>query len=121
MTTDLYTYQATAERVIDGDTVELTIDLGFKIQWRINCRFHGINAPELTSKDETERLKAQESKAAVSQFLKPGTKVKIVSRKLDKYGRPIVDLYCGESLTVHLNQWLLDQGMAKPYMNDITT
>lgn len=120
MINDLYTYLATVERVVDGDTADLTIDLGFKIQWRINCRFHGINAPELTSKDDTERAKAQEAKAAVMQFLKPATQIKVVSKKLDKYGRPIIDVYCGENFVVHLNQWLLDQGMAKPYMNDTT-
>jgi micrococcal nuclease len=121
MINNLYTYLATVERVVDGDTAELTIDLGFKVMWKANCRFHGINTPELTSKDEIERAKAQESRVAVSQFLKPKDQVKVVSKKLDKYGRPVVDVYCGENFVVHLNQWLLDQGLAKPYMNDATT
>ena len=112
---NLYTYIATVHRVLDGDTAEITIDLGFTIYWKSTCRFFGINAPELTAKDPSVRLKALESKKAVQDHLGVGQKVKIVSKELDKYGRPLVDIYCGENLDMHLNQWLVDSGLAVKY------
>lgn len=111
----LYTYIATIHRVLDGDTAEMTIDLGFTIGWRSTCRFYGINAPELTAKDAGVRIKAVEAKMAVQEHLGVGQKVKIVSKELDKYGRPLVDVYCGENMDLHLNQWLLDAGLVKEY------
>lgn len=115
MIKDLYTYLATVNRIIDGDTAIMSIDLGFTISWMSPCRFHGINAPEINAKDADTRLKAIESKQAVMDHLGVGQKVKIVSRELDKYGRPIVDVYCGDKMDLHLNQWLLDNGLAKEY------
>lgn len=111
----LYTYIATVHRVLDGDTAEMTIDLGFTIYWRSTCRFYGINAPELTSKDAGTRIKALEAKKAVMDHLGVGQKVKIVSKELDKYGRPLVDIYCGDAMDMHLNQWLIDNGLAIKY------
>ena len=111
-----YTYIATVHRVLDGDTAEMTIDLGFTIYWRSTCRFYGINAPELKSKDSSERIRALVSKKAVQDHLGVGQKVKIVSRDLDKYGRPLVDIYCGENMDMHLNQWLVDNELAVTYV-----
>ena len=113
---NLYTYIATVHRVIDGDTVDMTIDLGFTIYWRSSCRLYGINAPELTAKDASIRINALESKRAVMDHLSVGQKVKIVSKELDKYGRPLVDIYCGENMDMHLNQWLVDNGLAVNYI-----
>jgi micrococcal nuclease len=112
---DLYTYIATVHRVLDGDTAELTIDLGFTIYWRSTCRFYGVNAPELTAKDAGVRIRALESKRGVQDHLGVGQKIKIVSKDLDKYGRPLVDIYCGEAMDFHLNQWLVDSGLAVKY------
>lgn len=114
---NLYTYEATVLRIVDGDTAELNIDLGFTIFWRSTCRFYGINTPELKSKDVADREKAKEAKAQTALNLPVGSKIKIISRELDKYGRPLVDIYCGENNTLHLNQWLVDNGYAKTYMN----
>lgn len=111
----LYTYIATVHRVLDGDTAEMTIDLGFTIGWRSTCRFYGINTPELTAKDPSIRIKALEAKRAVQEHLGVGQKVKIVSKELDKYGRPLVDIYCGEDFELHLNKWLTDNGFAVIY------
>ena len=40
-----YNYQATIVKIVDGDTVKLDIDLGFKIHIAVTARLHGINAP----------------------------------------------------------------------------
>ena len=86
----MYTYKAQVVRVIDGDTVVLNIDLGFKIYHVMSCRLAGVNAPELNSKDEAVKLAAVASKEYLMSLLPVGEWVEIVSRKLDKYGRAVV-------------------------------
>lgn len=83
----MYTYKAIVLRVIDGDTVKLSIDLGFRVFWTSNCRLADINAPEMN----TEEGKA--SKAHLQTIISEGEELTIVSRKLDKYGRPVVLLF----------------------------
>ena len=79
----MYEYAARVDRVVDGDTVDLTIDLGFSISYQHSCRLYGINSPE----------HATEAGAAAAAFLKEmlpvGTEVIIQTRKdkLEKYGR----------------------------------
>jgi micrococcal nuclease len=113
MTNNLYTYEATVLRIVDGDTAELEIDLGFTIYWKSTCRFYGINTPELKSKDKQVRDYAKLAKAATEGKLPIGSKIKINSRELDKYGRPLVDIYIDD---LHLNQWLVDNGYAITYL-----
>lgn len=110
MINNLYNYKATVNRIVDGDTVELTIDLGFTVQWKSTCRLFGINTPELISKDPLVRAKALEAKQYVIDKLPIGCVVHIASRQLDKFGRPLADIYYADMK--HLNQELLDTGLA---------
>jgi micrococcal nuclease len=114
MVNDLYTYKATVVRVVDGDTAELIIDLGFTVQWRSTCRFFGVNTPELRSKDVDEKAKALLAREFTKANLNEGAIVIIKSKDLDKYGRPLVDVYCGKDYSIHLNAALIDAGLAKP-------
>lgn len=111
MINNLYNYKATVVRVVDGDTVELMIHLGFTIVWRSTCRLYGINTPELNSKDPLVRVKALEAKQYVIDKLPPGTVTYINSKQLDKYGRPLAEIYYLAEMK-HLNQELLDAGLA---------
>ena len=111
----LYNYKAFVQRIVDGDTATLSIDLGFTISWHSNCRLAAINAPELTSKDPAIRAKALEAKQYLIDKLPIGCEVRIVSKELDKYGRPVVDVYYGKEFENHLNQELLDNGLAAKY------
>lgn len=115
MINNLYHYKAVVNRIVDGDTIELTIDLGFTVYWKSTCRLYGINTPELNSKVVEEREKAKLAKQAVESHLPVGAKVMIVSKQLDKYGRPLVDVYCTDEL-YHLNKWMIDQGHAVEYV-----
>jgi micrococcal nuclease len=111
MINNLHHYRATVLRILDGDTVELVIDLGFTVQWKSTCRLYGINTPELTSKDPLIRAKALEAKQYLIDNLPPGGKVYIKSRELDKYGRPLADLYYAAEFK-HINKELLDLALA---------
>ena len=80
---DLYTYAATVDRVVDGDTCVLLLNLGFDILLRHSCRLYGINAPE----HGTEAGDA--AKAYLIAMLPPGTEVivKTIKDASEKYGR----------------------------------
>lgn len=115
---ELYQYIATVNRVIDGDTLDLTLDLGFKISWRTNCRLAGINTPELTSTDLKIKEAAYGAKKYVEDRLKPGDKIVIKSMRLDKYGRAIAVVFYGKGFSNEMNRELLEGGWAVKYMAD---
>lgn len=102
----MYTYKATVNRVIDGDTVNLTIDLGFRLTYTANCRLSGINAPEMSTEE------GKTSKIALTIMLGTGDKITINSTGLDKYGRPVVEILRKDTT---VNKIMLEQGHAKPY------
>lgn len=110
MSFPLYHYRATALRIIDGDTVELRIDRGFREFWEVSCRLSGINAPEMST-----GAPGQTAKDWLIQRL-TGKKLFVKSETLDKYGRPLVTIYEPEPATIDpklsVNHEMLEQGLA---------
>lgn len=105
--TPSYTYAATVERVVDGDTLDVSLDLGMRVYLRTRLRLEGIDAPELHT---------SEGKAArdyVVQAMALGTLVTVATRKPDRYGRALarVTLPDGRDLTTVL----LEAGHGRPY------
>lgn len=109
----MYNYNATVQRVVDGDTIVLDIDLGFTIHWKSSCRLWGINTPELKSKDSATRDQALKAKQYLIDNLPIGSIVNINSKSLDKYGRPLVEVFFNE---VNINQDLLNKELAVKYI-----
>ncbi|MCK4883108.1 MAG: thermonuclease family protein [Candidatus Omnitrophica bacterium] len=111
----LYTYVATVQRVIDGDNIDLNIDLGFFSWVQENVRLRGIDASELS------KARGQIAKKFVQDALK---NVKFVVCKLYKegsFGRMLADVFYLPKETdakvaaqtgIFLNQQLLDEGLA---------
>jgi micrococcal nuclease len=101
-------------RVIDGDTVDLDIDLGFGITLSHRVRLKGINAAETRTLDLEEKQAGINARLWLEKELsKPGEWV-IETTKEDKYGRILGTLYLvGEPVTV--NEKMLNEGIAKPY------
>jgi endonuclease YncB( thermonuclease family) len=102
----MFTYDAIVWRIIDADTVEVSIDLGFHIWHLVKVRLIGLDAPERFT---------EEGKAA-TQFtrdLLEGEFVTITTYKPDKYGRYLAEIFIksGDSF----NKLLLDTGHAVPY------
>ena len=102
----MYQYNAVVNKIIDGDTVNLTIDLGFRLTYTANCRLAYINAPEMSTEE------GKTSKIALTIMLGIGDKVTINSTGLDKYGRPVVEILRKDTT---VNKIMLEQGHAKPY------
>ena len=102
-------------RIIDGDTVDLEIDLGFGITLSHRVRLKGINTAETRTKDLKEKAEGLMAKEWLEKELSnPGEWI-IETTKDDKYGRILGTLYLvGEPVTV--NERMVNDGIAKPYM-----
>ena len=128
MKNSLYFYSISNIRVIDGDTIDADIDLGFSIFIRRRIRLEGIDAPEtrLQSKisDPEERKKEKLSGIKSKDFLYSiceSNKIYLISNKLDKYGRVLGEIFLieddlgvEESYT-SINQLMISKGYASAY------
>jgi len=100
-------------KIVDGDTVDLVLDLGFSTFVQQRLRLKGIDTPELSSTNESERIIANEAKGYVSVWLINQKKLAVKTFKDDKYGRIIAEIYGDDSLC--LNKILIDNGYAWEY------
>ena len=96
----MFTYAAKLIEVIDGDTVDLLIDLGFGVHVKERCRLYGIDAPEMpTDAGRNAKSRLESLIGAVTCDLHVHT-VKMARKpkeKTDKYGRYLAVLYDGIS------------------------
>lgn len=104
----MYNYNATLIKVIDGDTVVLNVDLGFKLNITITVRLSGVDAPELNKGDKELGKKI---KKELDSLLKSG-KLTVNTKKQDKYGRWLADIYVND---LHVNHFLLEKGFVINY------
>ena len=101
-------------RVVDGDTVDLDIDLGFNITISHRVRLKDINTPEVRTKDLEEKTKGLAAKVWLEEQLSREGEWIIETYKEDKYGRILGTLYLvGDSTTI--NDWMMNEGIAEPY------
>lgn len=112
---DRYWYRALCLRVVDGDTIDIEIDLGFRLAFDMRVRLYGINTPELNSKDSEERSRAVMAKDFVAAKI-DGQLVVINSHKdrTEKYGRYLATVFYADSMGVwvNLNEELVRVGLA---------
>ena len=102
-------------RVIDGDTVDVVIDVGFYISLTQRVRLKDIDAAETRTKDLTEKAEGLMAKEWLERELAKEGEWIIETTKEDKYGRILGTLYLvGEPVTV--NERMLNEGIARPYM-----
>jgi micrococcal nuclease len=111
----MYTYRAKVDRVVDGDTIDLVIDLGFKITTLQRIRLRGINTPETynVKKDSEEYRKGMEAKEYVVRRLEENQNEVIVETNKDvgKFGRYIGVIRLADS-NITLNDDLVVKGFA---------
>lgn len=112
----MFTYKAKVDRIIDGDSIVLDIDLGFNT-WlnKQHIRLHGIDTPEVRTRDLVEKQQGNLAKARVEELIKTGDRViiKTILDKHEKFGRilGIIELQNG----INLNQLLIEEFLAVPY------
>ena len=113
----MYTYKAKLDRVVDGDTIDVNIDLGFDISVHKRVRLAGINAPESRTRDLEEKKKGLAAKARLIELLDKGNLV-VESKEIGKYGRVIGDLHIYSDnldLPININKTLVEEGYAVEY------
>ena len=110
----MYTYSVKVTRVVDGDTVDVDIDLGFGMSYRKQrVRMMGIDTPESRTRNLDEKFYGKASKAHLVEKLKD-QKVKLVSHDKGKFGRILGELFIGDN-PVSVNQQMIDEFHAVPY------
>ena len=113
-----YVYKCELDRVIDGDTVDVHVKLGFDVMLRKQrVRLAGIDTPESRTRDLEEKKLGLEAKALLSEFCSEGFVLHSLGK--GKYGRILGVLYDthGESI----NQKLIDAGLAVEYWGGTKT
>ena len=96
-------------RVLDGDTLELHIDMGNETVWQSKFRLYGIDTPEMHG---PERAKAEQAQARLEALLRLGVQ-EVETLKADKYGRYLVNITLTDGRNV--SQILISEGLGKPY------
>lgn len=112
----LYNYKCKVLRVIDGDTVEVDVDLGFSTWKKVTLRLDFIDAPEIRTKDLEEKAKGIEATEFLANLLldnNPDAVIYIQSNSVDDFGRSIAKIFTQEGDNV--NSILLESGFAKEW------
>ena len=113
-------YVRKVENVVDGDTIDVVIDLGFDILFQSRVRLAGIDTPESRTKDKAEKALGLESKEYLKKHLKDAKSVVIKTEKMnssEKFGRILGWVYINGD-TVSLNDMMINDGYAWGYMGD---
>jgi micrococcal nuclease len=108
------------KNVVDGDTIDVVIDLGFDILFASRVRLAGIDTPESRTTDKAEKALGIEAKEYLKKQLKDAKSVVIRTEKMDsseKYGRILGWVYVnGESESV--NNKMINDGYAWGYLGE---
>ena len=108
----MYEYLATVISVYDGDTITVSVDLGFHITQTMSVRLARINSPEVRGSSSTEGLEARDYLRSILL----GKKVTLVTYKdsKEKYGRYLADVYLAEPRVFNcVNDMMVTKGFAQ--------
>ena len=118
---DKYIYKGKLERVVDGDTIDALIDVGFDIWIKKRIRYSGIDTWESRTRNLEEKAKGLEAKARNKELLmevssKPGY-FRLKSFGVGKYGRVLGEIYIEdkEGKQYNINKTLMSEGHAYIY------
>jgi micrococcal nuclease len=110
-----YIYEAIVIHIVDGDTVDLRVDLGFRVQRTDRFRLYGINAPEMRGIDKEL---GRQARAALETMIPVGSPILIKThRGMDKYGRWLAEILTPDSAST-VNELMVARGFAAEYMKD---
>ena len=104
-----YEYNVSVVKVVDGDTVDVDIDLGFgMIYKKQRVRMLGIDTPESRTRDLVEKKFGKASKKHLKAILEEAESIELVSHDKGKFGRILGDLFIGSNETSVNQQMILD-------------
>ena len=104
---DFREYECELIKVVDGDTIDCWIDLGFKVKWKARVRYMGLDTWESRTRDLEEKAKGLLAKARNNELLEQGV-FKLRSFGTGKYGRVLGEVFVspefvGESINESIN------------------
>lgn len=106
----MYEYKAEVLRVVDADTFDMLIDVGFSITIKKRFRLAGVDAPETwRPTTEAEKVHGMEATAAIKVLIE-GKKVLVTTYKEDKYRRYLCDILIGDT---NVAKFLTEKGLLK--------
>lgn len=110
----MYRYKVSVVKVVDGDTVDVDIDLGFGMSYKKQrVRMLGIDTPESRTRDLVEKKFGKASKKHLKSILEQGG-IQLVSHDKGKFGRILGELFIGDS-SYSINQQMIDEHYAVAY------
>ena len=111
----MFEYNAKVIRVVDGDTIDAMVDLGFTTFKKVRIRMHGINAPESRTRDLEEKKKGLAAKARLIEMLEEtNNEFRLISHGVGKFGRCLGEIYLkGHANSV--NKQLIWEGHGTEY------
>ena len=116
-----YIYRGKLERVVDGDTIDALIDVGFDIWIKKRIRYSGIDTWESRTRDLDEKAKGLEAKARYKELLKEISSksgyFRLKSHGVGKYGRVLGEIFIMDSdgRQWNINETLIKEGHAYVY------
>jgi micrococcal nuclease len=111
-------YVKEVRKVVDGDTIDVVIDLGFDISFTTRVRLAGIDTPESRTKDLAEKALGLESKAYLASILEGAENIVIKTEKInstEKFGRVLGWLYVNGEID-SVNSEMINEGYAWKYL-----
>ena len=116
----MFEYFCKVTRVVDGDTIDVEVDLGFDIIHRARVRMMGIDTPESRTRNKAEKVLGLASKARLKELL-TNRRVRLETSKegKGKFGRILATVWTsdkkGVEEYVNINEKLIEEGHARPY------
>ena len=111
----MYEYACKVERVVDGDTIDVVLDLGFDILYKSRVRLYGIDTPESRTRNLDEKARGKMASAFLKEAIDNGNKVVIQTKLKDsrgKFGRVLGNVVVDG---VNINQSMIDNYHAAAY------
>ena len=116
----MYEYNAKLSKVIDGDTIDADIDLGFQTFVKQRIKLYGVDTPQSRSKVATEKEEGIKAKNKLIELLPRDFKVRTVLNKRGKFGRVLGHVYVVDSdgKEVNINETMIKEGYATKYFTE---
>ena len=115
-----YEYNVTIAKVVDGDTVDVDIDLGFGMVYKKQrVRMLGIDTPESRTRDLVEKKFGKASKKHLKKLLEEAESITLISHDKGKFGRILGEIFVHEEGTkVNVNEQMITDHHAVPYTGE---
>lgn len=114
---ELFFYKAHVKKILDGDTIDLLIDVGFNMHFSGRVRLYGVNTPESRTSNPQEKIAGLAAKEFVENWIEENNHIvfiKTIKDKNEKYGRLLAEVY-NQDKTKCLNVEIVNAGLAKSY------